>query len=49
MQDAPPAWLRTGSVTLPGRMLAEVGLPPPLLAPEQAAVFTVDAVRPDPR
>ena len=41
MQAAPPAWLRDGSVTLPGRVLGEVGLPPALLTPEQAAVFTV--------
>jgi alpha-galactosidase len=47
LQGAPPAWLRQGSVTLPGRTLAEVGLPPPLLTPAQAAVFTVDAVSPD--
>jgi alpha-galactosidase len=43
LQVAPPPWLRRGSVTLPGATLAEVGLPPPLLTPEQAAVFTVDA------
>ncbi|TFC34557.1 alpha-galactosidase [Cryobacterium sp. TMT2-17-1] len=33
-----------GSVTLTGAVLALVGLPAPLLAPEQAALFTVDAV-----
>ena len=43
VQDAAPAWLTDGGVTLPGRVLAEVGLPPPLLAPEQAILFTVDA------
>jgi alpha-galactosidase len=39
VQDAPPAWLRHGSVTLSGTVLAEVGLPAPLLAPEQAALY----------
>jgi alpha-galactosidase len=33
-----------GSVTLTGAVLALVGLPAPLLAPEQAALFAVDAV-----
>lgn len=42
VQDAAPAWLRSGGVTLPGRVLAEVGLPAPLLTPEQAALFTVE-------
>ncbi|MEU4424057.1 alpha-galactosidase [Actinoplanes sp. NPDC024001] len=42
VQDAPPAWLAAGSVTLPGRVLAEVGLPVPLLAPEQALLLSVD-------
>ena len=42
-QNEAPAWLRTGAVTLPGRVLAEVGLPVPLLMPEQAALFTVRA------
>ncbi|GAA3342199.1 alpha-galactosidase [Amorphoplanes nipponensis] len=44
VQDAPPAWLAAGQVTLPGRVLGEVGLAVPLLTPEQAAVFTVEAV-----
>lgn len=39
VQDAPPPWLRDGAVTLPGRLLAEAGLPVPLLTPQQAAVF----------
>ena len=43
VQDAPPPWLDHG-VTLPGRVLAEAGLPPALLTPEQAQVFTVEAV-----
>ncbi|MEV6301460.1 alpha-galactosidase [Actinoplanes sp. NPDC051861] len=41
MQDAPPPWMAAGSVTLPGRVLAEVGLPAPLLAPEQALLLNV--------
>ncbi len=41
VQDAPPAWLRTGEATLPGRVLAEAGLPVPLLAPEQALLLEV--------
>jgi alpha-galactosidase len=40
-----PAWLRDGAVTLPGRLLAEVGLPAPLLQPQQAALFTVEWAR----
>ncbi|MFY1632518.1 alpha-galactosidase [Solwaraspora sp. WMMB335] len=44
IQVTPPGWLRSGDVTLSGRVLAEVGLPAPLLAPAQAALFTVDAV-----
>ncbi|WP_250006178.1 alpha-galactosidase [Actinoplanes sp. M2I2] len=43
VQDAAPPWLDAGAVTLPGRVLAEVGLPPALLTPEQAQLFTVDA------
>ena len=43
-QDAPPPWLAHGEVTLPGSVLIEAGLPPALLTPEQAALFTVDAV-----
>ncbi|MBG0560182.1 alpha-galactosidase [Actinoplanes aureus] len=42
VQDAPPAWLAAGSVTLPGRVLAEVGLPVPLLAPERALLLAVE-------
>ncbi|MEU4557186.1 alpha-galactosidase [Actinoplanes sp. NPDC023936] len=41
VQDTPPAWLAAGSVTLPGRVLAEAGLPVPLLAPEQALLLEV--------
>ncbi|MEV6343841.1 alpha-galactosidase [Actinoplanes sp. NPDC051851] len=43
VEDAPPAWLAEGSITLPGRVLAEAGLPAPLLMPEQAALFSIDA------
>lgn len=43
-QDTPPAWLAAAEVTLSGAILGLVGLPAPLLAPEQAALFTVDAV-----
>ncbi|MFF5175624.1 alpha-galactosidase [Micromonospora sp. NPDC000089] len=43
VQDAAPAWLRSGSVTMSGRVLAEVGLPAPLLTPEQATLFSVEA------
>ena len=44
IQDAPPAWLAAGEATLSGALLGLVGLPAPLLAPEQAALFTVEAV-----
>jgi alpha-galactosidase len=43
VQNAAPAWLGAGEVSLPGHVLAEVGLPAPLLAPAQAALFTVEA------
>ncbi|MCY7403780.1 MAG: alpha-galactosidase [Cryobacterium sp.] len=43
VQDAPPGWLGGGGITLPGSVLALVGLPAPLLSPEQAAIYTVDA------
>ncbi|MFI5843246.1 alpha-galactosidase [Catenuloplanes sp. NPDC051500] len=42
-QDAPPPWIAAGSVTLPGRVLSEVGLAVPLLKPQQAALFEVTA------
>lgn len=42
VQDAPPGWLGEGGITLPGSVLALVGLPAPLLSPEQAAVYLVD-------
>lgn len=43
VQDAPPAWLAAGAVTLPGRVLTELGLPVPLLAPEQALLLELTA------
>ncbi|WP_433791322.1 alpha-galactosidase [Actinoplanes sp. CA-252034] len=39
VQDAPPPWMAAGAMTLPGRVLAEVGLPAPLLTPEQALLL----------
>ena len=34
-----PRWLEAGGVTLSGRALAEVGLPLPVLLPEQALLL----------
>ena len=45
IQECPPPWLASGPVTLSGRVLMEVGLAAPLLAAEQAMLFTVE-VRP---
>ncbi|GAA1846032.1 alpha-galactosidase [Agromyces salentinus] len=42
--DAPPPWWSAGEVTLPGRALAELGLPMPLLAPENGVLLEVFAV-----
>ncbi len=44
VQDAAPPWLDEGGITISGRLLAEVGLPVPLLAPEQALVLIATAV-----
>ncbi|MDX2025155.1 alpha-galactosidase [Microcella sp.] len=44
IQDAPPAWLADGGITITGRLLAELGLPVPLLAPEQALLLRAVAV-----
>ncbi|TFB97037.1 alpha-galactosidase [Cryobacterium adonitolivorans] len=46
VQTVPPAWLAVdaGELVLTGAVLAEVGLPAPLLTPEQAALFSLDAV-----
>ncbi|MCH6231519.1 alpha-galactosidase [Microbacterium sp. CFH 31415] len=43
LQDAPPPWFATGEVTLPGAVLADVGLPMPLLQPGNAVVLRADA------
>jgi alpha-galactosidase len=40
-QATAPAWLEAGGVTLGGRSLAEVGLPLPVLRPEQALLLHV--------
>ena len=40
-QTAAPAWLAAGGVSLGGRALAEVGLPLPVLRPEQALLLHV--------
>ncbi|MFE9201238.1 alpha-galactosidase [Micromonospora sp. NPDC007230] len=39
-----PAWFESGSVDVGGRVLGVLGLPPPLLAPEQAVLVRLDAV-----
>lgn len=44
VQDAPPAWLAAGGITVSGALLAELGLPVPLLGPEQALVLHARAV-----
>lgn len=44
VQDAPPAWFADGGITISGRLLAELGLPVPLLAPEQALLLRVRAI-----
>ncbi|MFB8146609.1 alpha-galactosidase [Microbacterium sp. NPDC056003] len=44
LQDAAPPWFAAGEVTLPGAVLADVGLPMPLLQPGNAVVLQVDAV-----
>ena len=38
---APPAWLAAGGIELPGRVLAAVGLPMPVLHPEEAILLEV--------
>ncbi|WP_430645209.1 alpha-galactosidase [Agromyces sp. GXS1127] len=43
IQDADPPWFARGEVRLPGRVLEEVGLPMPLLAPENALVLELTA------
>lgn len=41
IQDAPPPWFATGRAILTGKVLQEVGLAMPLLAPAQAMVLTI--------
>jgi len=43
-QRTPARWLAEGAVTLPGRVLGTVGLPAPVLFPEQALLLVVTAV-----
>jgi alpha-galactosidase len=38
-QAVAPSWLQAGGVTLEGRLLGEVGLPLPVLRPEQALLL----------
>ena len=47
IQDAAPAWIAEGGTVLSGRILATVGLPMPLLAPEQALLIELTAVAAD--
>ena len=44
LQDAPPPWWQVGELTLPGRLLGEVGLTLPLLLPEQSLLLHVEAI-----
>ncbi|MDR6907868.1 alpha-galactosidase [Agromyces sp. 3263] len=44
VQDAAPPWFEAGTIELTGRVLAEVGLAVPLLAPENAVPFELSAV-----
>jgi alpha-galactosidase len=43
LQARPPAWLAAGGAVLSGRVLAAVGLAPPVLRPEQALVLHLTA------
>ncbi|MDN3494852.1 alpha-galactosidase [Planococcus sp. APC 4015] len=42
--DQPPPWLASGGARLAGGLLAETGLPMPLLAPQQALVLELLAI-----
>ncbi|WP_314505107.1 alpha-galactosidase [uncultured Microbacterium sp.] len=44
LQDSPPPWYAAGHVDLPGAVLAEIGLPLPLLSPQQALVLELTAL-----
>ena len=48
LQDTAPAWMSAGEVALPGRVLEELGLPMPLLLPQQALLLEVVAIDPGP-
>jgi alpha-galactosidase len=41
LDEVPPPWLSHGELRLPGRVLAEVGLQLPLLAPGEALVLEI--------
>jgi alpha-galactosidase len=43
IERVPPPWLSAGEVTLTGRVLSTVGLPMPVLRPEQALLLEVRA------
>lgn len=43
----PPGWLADGQITLPGRVLATVGLAAPVLDPEQALLLELRSVDPE--
>ena len=45
LQDAPPPWYAAGETALSGGVLGEIGLPLPLLVPQQALVLEVTALR----
>lgn len=47
IQDAPPCWFVEGSVVLSGRVLAQLGVAGPLLTPEQAQLYKLEAVEID--
>jgi len=44
IQGAPPAWLAEGGITITGRLLADIGVPVPLLGAEQALLLLAMAV-----
>ena len=45
LQDASPPWYAAGETALSGGVLGEIGLPLPLLVPQQALVLEVTALR----
>ena len=44
LQDADPPWFAAGGIEIAGSILAEVGIPAPLLAPENAMLFELARV-----